>query len=300
MPGGPFERIGINPQSTGTPGQAGGTSDVTPSLIWQQLTTSGLSAVQAAGVMGNAIAESSLNPEAVTKDSNGANSYGLFQFNLDSYPGAASLVTGDPLSDAYAQIQYFLQVVPQTALQGDTPAQVASNVASGFERCQTCGPGGKSNLARQSFATTAAGWAQADNWPSNLGAATDTATLAAADQAKTASACLVGINGFLGIGSICFLSRSQARALLAGGILVAGGLLALFAVSSLTGISLPGGALGGALAGSVVGPEGAAAGAVAGARRSAQDRHDESIARQVEARRRDSPRGPALRDEPPF
>lgn len=264
MPGGPFERQGINPQTTGTPGAAGGTSDITPEVLWRQLTSSGLSSVQAAGVFGNMIAESSLNPESDVVDSNGYHSYGLFQFNALDYPGASSLVGHDPLSDAYAQISYFLQVVPKSALDGSTPAEVASNVASQFERCQTCQGGGTSNKLRQAYATSAAGWAQAGNWPSNLGAATDTAQLAAASEAQQTSTCLVGINGFLGIGSICFLSRSQARALLAGGILIAGGLLALFAVSSLTGISLPGGAVGGALAGSVKGPS-AAIGAVKGA-----------------------------------
>lgn len=250
-----------------TPGAPGPTTapDITPETIWRQLTTSGLSSVQAAGVMGNIIAESTLNPEANGVDSNGYRSYGLFQFNAQSYPGASSLVTGNALEDARNQISYFLQVVPKSALAGTTPAEVASNVASQFERCQTCQGGGTSNKLRQSYATTAAGWAQTGSWPSDLGRATDTAALAAASEAQQTSTCLVGINGFLGIGSICFLSRSQARALLAGGILIAGGLLALFAVSSLTGISLPGGAVGGALAGSVKGPTGAAVGAVKGA-----------------------------------
>src|SRR5215475_1523326 len=82
----------------GTPGAGTG-----PKAIYSELLAVGATPVQAAGVMGNWIAESSLSPETSALDSNGAYSYGLAQWNAASYPDAASLVTGNPVKDMQAQ-----------------------------------------------------------------------------------------------------------------------------------------------------------------------------------------------------
>lgn len=66
-----------------------------PSGIFEALINAGFSEAQAVGVMANAIAESSLDPEASVIDSNGARSNGLFQFNEASYPDSGKLVTGN-------------------------------------------------------------------------------------------------------------------------------------------------------------------------------------------------------------
>src|SRR5215469_13073495 len=113
--------------STVVGGSSGG---VGPADIWNELTQAGANAVQAAGLMGNAIAESGLNVESKAMDSNGAYSYGLFQWNTASYPGASSLVTGNPAKDLSAQVSFLAQTGGFKAATGTTPAQVASNFAA--------------------------------------------------------------------------------------------------------------------------------------------------------------------------
>jgi hypothetical protein len=223
-----------------------------PAAIWKALENAGASPIQAAGIMGNWIAESSLNPEADVVDSNGYRSVGLAQFNEASYPNAGSLVTGHPAKDIVSQVNFFVQTGGLRAAQGSTPAQVAGNVAANYERCQTCGgtgsSGNSSQLAREGYASQVAGWAASGNWPTTYNQAADTAVLTNAQTASGSQECawqigwggipgtswlsdLFGSGGNVGSGSVCLLSKTQARAVLGAGMLIAGGVVAIFGIA---------------------------------------------------------------------
>jgi hypothetical protein len=211
----------------------------TPKDIWDALEAAGASSIQAAGIMGNAIAESSLNPEARAMDSNGFYSNGLWQFNEDSYPNSGSLVTGHPMADMLAQTRFLAQVGGFKAAAGSTPAQAAASFAANFERCKTCASGGAQNATRQANAQSVAGWAAAGAWPSSVGSASDTASLTSAQAAQVSATCAMGISGLnatipvipgvwhqtVGVPNICLLSNSQARAVEAVLIFTAGGII---------------------------------------------------------------------------
>ena len=77
---------------------------VSPRQVYDALTSAGFSTVQAIGVMANGIAESGLNVETAVMDSNGYMSYGIWQFNAESYPNAKALVTGNCQADLAAQV----------------------------------------------------------------------------------------------------------------------------------------------------------------------------------------------------
>ena len=215
---------------------------VTPKDIWDELEAQGASSVQAAGIMGNWIAESSLDPESKAMDSNGYYSYGLAQWNAASYPQASTLVTGNPGKDLKAQIKFLAQTGGFKAASGNTPTQVAGNFAKNYERCSSCQPGGISSNQREGLASQVAGWASGGNWPESSGSATDSASLnqAAAQQSK--DSCAWGINldplpswvPFVGgPGTVCIVAKTQLRALLSGGILVGGTVIALFGIALL-------------------------------------------------------------------
>lgn len=134
--------------------------------IYQALTAAGLSQVQAAGVMGNMQNESDFNIESAAMDTNGAMSYGLISWNQASYPGASSLVTGNPAKDLADQVNFLLHDTSGTSqgLQGSTAAQVAGNWANFVEVCQGCTPGGAQNIQRQENASAILQKAQSGNW----------------------------------------------------------------------------------------------------------------------------------------
>jgi len=231
-----------------------GSNGVTPLAIWRELEAQGATPVQAAGIMGNMINESGLNPEKTATDSNGATSYGLVMWNAKSYPDAHSLVTGHPLADLRAQIRFLAQTGGFKAARGTTPQAAASSFAQTYERCASCQPGGASNAARQASAVTVAGWAQSDSWPASVAGATDNATLGASLTAADSASCFIGFSGSVpvfGFGvvglpgptfhqsiNVCALSNSQARAIesvglfLAGGIVMFAGLGFLFAATN--------------------------------------------------------------------
>lgn len=110
--------------------------------IFNALRSAGASQNQAIGMIANAINESSLNVESKAMDSNGAMSYGLWQFNAASYPDADTLVTGNPGQDLVRQIQYLFAHGGLSAANGSTPQAAAGSFAQHFEVCQGCQPGG--------------------------------------------------------------------------------------------------------------------------------------------------------------
>ena len=229
-------------------------ADVTPKDIWDALESAGASAVQAAGIMGNAIHESDLNPEARAVDSNGYYSNGLWQFNEESYPDSGELVTGSPVRDLTAQVNYLMQHGGLQAASGTTVSETASNFAANFERCQGCEDGGSQNAARVASAATVAGWASGGSWPASAGTASDTAELTSAQVAESGAAqaecawsigwggipdtswlqrlfSLGGSSGNYGAGEVCLLSKSQARALIGAWMLLGGAAIALAGVA---------------------------------------------------------------------
>jgi Phage tail lysozyme len=247
------------------PSSSGG---VTPLDIWKALRNSGASAVQAAGIMGNWISESSLNPESGATDSNGYMSYGLASWNTapGNYPSAGSLVTGDPKADLNAQVRFLAQTGGINAAAGSTPQQAAASYAASYERCSTCASGGAQSTARQAQAATVAGWATAGNWPSTTSAGSDKATLTAASQAQSSATCLWALPsidlGVTSVGGQCILSKSQGRAIEGVGLMTAGAIVLGFGlvlmlvgtalaspkVRSIAGKAIPGGVAGAAVA----------------------------------------------------
>lgn len=215
---------------------------ISPKDIWDALTSAGFSAVQAAGVMGNMISESSLNVESAAMDSNGAMAYGLVSWNAASYPNASGLVTGHPAADLKRQVDFLASSGGRAAASGTTVRETAGNFASGYERCQGCQSGGSQWTTRVSQALTVAAWAASGSWPAGKGQASTTATLTAAqvaEQTKGQKTCAwsVGWGGIpgtswlswlfggstdVGAGEICLLSKAQARALAGFGVLGAG------------------------------------------------------------------------------
>jgi Phage tail lysozyme len=218
---------------------------VTPLDIWKALRNSGASAVQAAGIMGNWISESGLDPESHAQDSNGYVSYGLAQWNTapGNYPAAGTLVTGDAKADLNAQVRFLAQTGGLAAAKGSTPQQAAASYAANYERCQTCAGGGAQSTTRQAQAATVAGWAAAGNWPATGPAGTDTASLTAAAKAQSSATCLWQLPSIdFGIGSIggeCIMSKSQARAIEGVGLMTGGAVVLGFGfVLMLVGTAL--------------------------------------------------------------
>lgn len=275
------------------------TRPIGPRTIWQELEHAGASSVQAAGIMGNWLAESRLDPEAQATDSNGYVSYGLAQWNSapGNYPNAASLVTGNPAADARAQIRYFFQTGGAAAASGSTPQEVASSVAANYERCQGCQSGGASNTARQANAATVAGWAGTGNWPASTGQASDTAALSTAAQAQSSSRCLWQIGGgtldllvyHQSLPSVCVFSKTQGRAVGAVGLMAAGAIvgglgLALLMLGSNTGQNVAKGAAAFIPAGRVALAAGAAVDSKTGGASAADRQEREQIAQEAHTR----------------
>lgn len=275
------------------------TKAIGPRQIWAELELAGASAVQAAGIMGNWLAESRLNPEAQAVDSNGYKSYGLAQWNTapGNYPNAATLVTGDPAADARAQVKFFFQTGGGAAATGSTPQQVASNIAANYERCQGCQSGGAQNTARQANAATVAGWAGTGNWPAATAQASDTAELSSAAQAQSSSRCLWQLGGgtldllvyHQSLPSVCVFSKTQGRAvgsvgLLAAGAMVGGLGLALLLLGSNTGKKAAGAAAAFIPAGRVALAAGAAVDSRTGGPSAADRQERDDIAREAHTR----------------
>lgn len=247
---------------------------VTPLDIWKALRNAGASSVQAAGIMGNWISESSLDPESAATDSNGFKSYGLAQWNAGSYQQASSLVTGHAKQDLNAQVRFLAQTGGINAAKGSTPQQAAASYAANYERCQTCQSGGAQSTARQAQAATVAGWAAAGNWPASAQGGTDSATLQAAGQAQSSATCLWSLPridlGITSVGGQCIMSKSQGRAIEGVGLMTGGAVVLGFGlVLMLVGTAL---ASGGMQKAAAIVP---GVGGVAALAASADERHDD-------------------------
>jgi Phage tail lysozyme len=323
----------------GTGGTAAGytpptTGPVTPKEIYYLLLAKGLSTAQAIGVMANMKAESGLDPESGGIDSNGYWAGGLISWNSEGYTDAHSLVTGNPQKDVRAQIDYLLSSTNglKAGLRGSTAQQVAGNFAANVEVCEGCNPGStypNGWTTRVGYAAPLLAAAQSGNWAD---VATSTASpggssSSGAGSSSAGSGCIVKFPGIAGIGATCLLSKSQARALIGGltlvpaaGFIVVGAVvLAAFAFRR-TGAGAAAGSATQAVGSAVsVIPGGQAAGAAiaaagsaekrsaqrdqqarAGRETAARDRRDARQYDEVMARSRDSAKGPAVRDEPPF
>jgi len=234
------------------------TGPVTPREIYQLLLNAGFSSVQAAGIMGNMVHESGLNPESGGIDSNGAWAGGLISWNTAGYTNARSLVTGDPPADVRAQIKYLLTSTSglKAGTSGATASQVGANFAQNVEVCSTCGP--KNGLptapngttARAASAAAIYAAAKSGNWgvvsSSALpGAGSTGAGGGAAAPGGTGSnaagggtgACVLSFPSIdlkvTSIGGGCIFSKSQARAWIGALMLVGGGLVTFGGVAVL-------------------------------------------------------------------
>jgi len=188
--------------------------------------------------MANAIAESSLNPESSVLDSNGYVSNGLWMFNEESYPDSGALITGNCSQDIAQQVGYLKAHITGQALNGSTPAEVAGNFAQFFENCQTCQPDEASYDNRVANASIVAGWVSSGDWPVSTSGVTLTSATGTAGPSPTstgaAGTCL------LPAFSVCLLSKSQARALIGGMLMVGGFALALPGVVILAAFAFRG------------------------------------------------------------
>jgi hypothetical protein len=303
---------------------------VTPREIYQLLINKGLSTVQAIGVMGNMYAESHLSPESGGIDSNGYWAGGLISWNTAGYTNARQLVTGDPQKDVRAQIDYLFTSTNgmSAGLVGSTPQEVAGNFAANVEKCQGCQPGSNySNgwAARRGYATLISGWESSGKWPTSAGTGAGNPGAAGSGTGGSGSACLLSVP-LAG----CILSTSKARALV-GGLFVAAGIpVALVGAIVLTAFAFrhtgagtavgraaeaTGAAValvpGGEAAGAAVAAAGSAEAraskrrtaerqqAKAGKDQAARDAKDGRDFDEVMARKRDSAKGPAVRDQDP-
>lgn len=203
---------------------------VSPADIWKELIRQGASSTEAAGIMGNMIMESSLNVESAAMDSNGAMAYGLVSWNAASYPHASTLVTGNPQQDLTSQVTFLAQTGGFRAARGATASQAGGNFAANYERCQGCQPGGVPWKERAANAVKMLAASKSGKWPQNDSGKTPTGTTSA-DPAQ----CLIGFSNNIPVIpfvytqtiSVCFVSKSEGRALLGFGLFAGGMLIAL-------------------------------------------------------------------------
>lgn len=226
-------QAGLTAKMTSGNGQVTQVAGCGPEAVYTALLAAGFSTTQAIGAMANAINESGLNPETPAGD--GGHSWGLWQFNDASYPDAPH-PTGNCAQDITRAVAYLKTHVSGQALQGSTGAEVAGNFAANFERCVGCQPGGSQYQQRVANAATVAGWISSGHWPTGPGGggigsgasgggsgggsggslATQAVTLTA-----SSTRCLVGGSGVIP----CLLDASQARGIIGGLCLLAGGLV---------------------------------------------------------------------------
>lgn len=217
---------------------------VAPKQVYDALTGAGASSTQALGIMANVINESGFDPEAVGDQ---GTSFGIVQQHGSQYAG---LVTGNPAKDLAAQVKVIAMNGGFQAASGSTPAEAAGNFAANYERCVGCQPGGAQFNSRVGNAATVSGWASSGKWPQSAGSSSggaQQATLTSADT-SLANECLVGIpnpahslpviGGLFSSNLTCLFSKSEARALVGGLVMVASGTVALVGVLILAAYGL--------------------------------------------------------------
>lgn len=201
---------------------------VTPKQAYQALINAGASTIQAIGILANAINESGINPEAIGDQ---GTSFGFVQQHGPQY---ASLVTGNPQADLNAQVKTVAQNGGFNAASGTNAGEAAGNFSANYEKCVGCQPGGAQYNSRVANAATVATWVTSGKWPTSAGSpagAAGTGTPTAA-QSGAASPCLIQISGpsvpVIGtLGQACLLSRSEARAIIGGALMVGSAFAAL-------------------------------------------------------------------------
>ena len=205
---------------------------VTPADIYAALINASASPAQAAGLLGNAQAESGLNVESAGLDSNGYWSYGLFQWNAQSHPDAATLVTGNPAADLANQVAYLARSGGLQAASGNDPGTVAANFAHNYERCAACGyQAGSGQLqVRSANATRFAQDAASGNWAAALSSSSFQGPqylgLVNPDRA------IWSINLPI-VGSTTIINASQARTIKAFAFIGAGGVVMTLGIGVL-------------------------------------------------------------------
>ena len=197
--------------SGSTPASSG---PVTAKEIYLLLLDAGASTTEAIGIMANGINESSLNPEAVQQGVSDPGR-GLWQWENSSYPGSASLITGNPQADARAQVNYLAQTGGIRAARGGTPAESAANFAVNYEKCAECYKGGAQYNSRIANAATVAKWISSNHWPTGGGAVNPGVGKGLSGSAG-GSSCLLSAP-LVG----CILTTSKARALIGGAMVAA-------------------------------------------------------------------------------
>lgn len=195
---------------------------VTPRQIYTALLNAGATQVQAIGIMANAMAESSLNPESI--GDNGT-SFGLWQEHGLQYSG---LVTGNPTADMNAQVKVLAMNKGFAAASGSTAAQAAGNFSANYERCQTCQAGQASYNARVANAGIVAGWVTSGSWPTSAPSSAGTSSSSAASTG-TGSDCAFGPKLPL-VGTVCLVQRQTVRRFAGGLLMTGGGGVAIFGV----------------------------------------------------------------------
>jgi hypothetical protein len=134
--------------------------------IWNGLLAEGATEIEAAGMMGNMVQESSLNPENDAIDINGSRSIGIVSWNQAPgvYHNAAELLTGNPTVDIKNQIAALRGVF--SAASGPDPATAATNFMNNFEHCA---PAYCNEPRRRQMAEAVYQAAQSGNWSSTPG-----------------------------------------------------------------------------------------------------------------------------------
>jgi hypothetical protein len=209
-------------------------------------------------------------------DSNGARSNGLWQFNEASYPDSGRLITGNCAADIQQQVGYLKAHVSGQALNGTTGAEVASNFAASFERCQGCQAGGSQNAQRTANAATVQGWVASGSWPTSSAGITGSGGGGGGNVLTStivSGTCVLPLNIPVA-GQFCLLSKSQARGVLGVLLMIAGGVLLLPGVLVLAaaGLERTGAGAAAGQAAAAVTPVGRAAGVARSGYRSGADR----------------------------
>lgn len=162
--------VPIQSSSSSSTGGTGGTGPVGPQQIWAALTGAGFSAVQAAGIMGNAAQETGgQSYQNINVEENiGGACFGMVCFTTGGGYVASQLVTGNPSADLTAQVAMIAsQCGPtNTGCWGGAsdPASAALAFSTNWERCGAC-----NNPVREAQAQAVYSAAQSGNWPMGSG-----------------------------------------------------------------------------------------------------------------------------------